>query len=191
MINSYQYNQLKHHHTAIKHFSSFSVLPNKKRKNKQKQNKINIYPSYTNHYYNNNHYIMGIFSCPCCVRPGGRRCVPGGSRCLLKFSQVGSLWQVGKCWAVSGLVSAALRQELDGLPSGIGGYVFPRITPILPAWTMPLFYRENNAHFLDNSYKRCYNKRSDNNKKVISHQTGKNGPGKRFPSLGYNYPLNC
>ena len=108
-------------------------------------------------------------------------CVPGGSRGLLKFSQVGSLWQVGKCWAVSGLVSAALRQELDGLPSGIGGYVFPRITPILPAWTMPLFYRENNAPILDNPYKRCYNKCNDNNKKVISHQTGKNGPGKRFP----------
>ena len=25
----------------------------------------------------------------------------------------------------------------------------------------------------DNSYRKCYNKRSDNNKNVISHQTGK------------------
>lgn len=24
-----------------------------------------------------------------------------------------------------------------------------------------------------------------------SHQTGKNGPGKRFPSLGYNFPMNA
>lgn len=33
---------------------------------------------------------------------------------------------------------------------------------------------------LDNLYKRCYNKCNDNNKKVISHQTGKNAPTRRF-----------
>ena len=32
----------------------------------KKKNKY-IYLSYTNYYYNNNHYTMGIFSCPCCV----------------------------------------------------------------------------------------------------------------------------
>ena len=91
---------------------------------------------------------MGIFSCPCCVRPGGRRCVPGGSRCLLKLSQVGSLWQVGKCWAVSGLVSAALRQELDGLPSGIGGYSHRKITGAFPIGQRRYFRQRITHQFL-------------------------------------------
>ena len=43
---------------------------------------------------------------------------------------------------------------------------------------------------LDSSYRKCYNKRSDDNKKAICHQTGYNGPGKRFPSLGYKIPLS-
>ena len=34
--------------------------------------------------------------------------------------------------------------------------------------------------FLDNSYRKCYNKRGDDNKNVICHQTGKNGLVKRF-----------
>ena len=60
---------------------------------------------------------MGIFSCPCvvCVLVVG---VSGSLWSLLKFSQAGSCWLAGRSWAV---VSAALRQELDGLPSGIGG----------------------------------------------------------------------
>lgn len=57
---------------------------------------IYIYQSYINHYYNNNHYTMGIFSCPCVVCPGGGVCA--GSRGLLKFSQVGRCWQAGKYW---------------------------------------------------------------------------------------------
>ena len=44
----------------------------------------------------------------------------------------------------------------------------------------PLSWPENNAPILDNSYRICYNKRSDNNKKAISYQTGKNGPVRRF-----------
>lgn len=42
----------------------------------------------------------------------------------------------------------------------------------------------------DNSYRKCYNKCNDDNKKAISHQTGKNGPGKRFYPLGYKIMRN-
>ena len=42
----------------------------------------------------------------------------------------------------------------------------------------------------DNLYKKCYNKRSDDNKKAISHQTGKNALGKRFYVYPYKVPLN-
>ena len=42
----------------------------------------------------------------------------------------------------------------------------------------------------DNSYKKCYNKRSDNNKKAICHQTGKNAPGKRFRVYPYKIPMS-
>lgn len=42
----------------------------------------------------------------------------------------------------------------------------------------------------DNLYRKCYNKRSDDNKKVISHQTGKNGLVRRFHSLGYKITLS-
>lgn len=38
---------------------------------------------------------------------------------------------------------------------------------------------------LDSLYRKCYNKCNDDNKKAICHQTGKNGPGKRFHPLGY------
>lgn len=50
-----------------------------------------------------------------------------------------------------------------------------------------LSWFKNNAPILDNSYEKCYNKRSDNNKKAISHQTGKNGPIRRFCFRGYNF----
>ena len=43
---------------------------------------------------------------------------------------------------------------------------------------------------LDNLYRKCYNKCNDNNKKVISHQTGKNGLVRRFHPLGYKIPSN-
>lgn len=58
--------------------------------------------------------------------------------------------------------------KLAGDGNGTGGYVFLRITA---GDLMATF---------DNSYKKCYNKRSDNNKNVISHQTGKNAPTRRF-----------
>ena len=43
----------------------------------------------------------------------------------------------------------------------------------------------------DNSYKKCYNKRSDNNKKAICHQTGKNAPTRRFAPAPYKIPPNA
>ena len=71
------------------------------------------------------------------------------------------------------------------LASGTGGYVFGRITAVSGAlysvenngtsadWTATLFYRENNASIFDSSYKKCYNKCNDDNKKAISHQSPK------------------
>ena len=59
--------------------------------------RINIYQSYTNHYYNNNHYIIGNLFLPVlCVCPAG--VCSAGSRSLLKLSQPGSCWQVGRNW---------------------------------------------------------------------------------------------
>ena len=43
----------------------------------------------------------------------------------------------------------------------------------------------------DNSYIKCYNKRSDDNKNVICHQTGKNAPVRRFAPAPYKIPLNA
>ena len=43
---------------------------------------------------------------------------------------------------------------------------------------------------LDNLYRKCYNKCNDDNKNVISHQTGKNASVSRFSSLGYNFPMS-
>ena len=58
----------------------------------QKKNKY-ISLSYTNNYYNNNPYTIGNLFLPvCCV------CVPGGSRSLLKLSQAGKCWDVGRSW---------------------------------------------------------------------------------------------
>ena len=59
----------------------------------QKRKRINIYLSYNKDYYNNNHYTIGIFSCPCCVRPGGR--VLGGHGELVKIF---TTWQLLECW---------------------------------------------------------------------------------------------
>lgn len=52
---------------------------------------------------------MGIFSCPCCVCVVGV-CVSGGSRGLLKLSQLGSYWQAWKILA-----------SLENTGSGVGG----------------------------------------------------------------------
>ena len=51
----------------------------------------------------------------CCVRVVGV-CVPGGSRSLLKLSQVGRCWDVGKYW------------ERCWRRGGVGGSSFPRIS---------------------------------------------------------------
>ena len=44
---------------------------------------------------------------------------------------------------------------------------------------------------LDNSYRKCYNKRSNDNKKAISHQTGKNAPTRRFAPAPYKITRNA
>ena len=91
---------------------------------------------------------------------------------------------------------------LVGTGSGAGGYVFLRITAVSgalyfvenngtsAAWTMPLSWPENNAPTFDSSYRKCYNKRSDDNKKAISHQTGKNASVRRFAPAPYKIPSN-
>ena len=64
--------------------------------------------------------ILGIFSCPsvcvCVCVPGV--CVPGGSRSLLKLSQVGSCWEHGRNW------------ERCRRRSGVGGCSDVRITAV-------------------------------------------------------------
>lgn len=108
------------------------------------QNKY-IYQSYTNHYYNNIHYIGNLFLpvyCPACV-------FPVGSRSLLKLSQPGRWWQAGKCC------------ERCQRRSGTGGSSHKRIT----VWSRMATF--------DNSYRKCYNKCNDDNKNVICHQTVK------------------
>ena len=51
--------------------------------------------------------------------------------------------------------------KLASTGSGFGGYSHKKIT------------EENLMAFLDNSYIKCYNKRSNDNKKAICHQTVK------------------
>ena len=94
----------------------------KAKKINSKKNKY-IYPSYTNHYYyNNNHYTMGIFSCPCCVCcPAG---VCGGEQELVKT-----------------FTSWKILASLENTGSGTGGYVFLRITAVSGA----LYSAENNG----------------------------------------------
>ena len=96
----------------------------------KKKNKY-IYQSYYKDYYNNNHYIMGIFSCPCCVCAWWW-CVCAGSRGLLKLLQVGRCWQAGKYW------ERCRRQ------SGTGGCSQQRITAGL-RWYRGMFWRKNNG----------------------------------------------
>ena len=76
--------------------------------------------------------------------------------------------------------------KLASTGSGTGGYSLLRITTVSvalyfcknngtsAAWTMPLFWPENNAPILDNLYKKCYNKCNDDKKNVICHKTGYN-----------------
>ena len=86
---------------------------------------------------------MGIFSCPCCVCALVVACACGSLVSLLKLSQDGRNWQVVRRWERCWGICFS---ENIGSPA------------------MATF---------DNSYRKCYNKRSDNNKNVISHQTGK------------------
>ena len=107
---------------------------------------------------------MGIFSCPRCV--------------VCRLRQVSDGLPVGVrlvcVWRGSGFVktftSWQVLASLENTGGGTGGYSLLRITA---GDLMATF---------DNSYKKCYNKRSDNNKNVICHQTGKNASTSRFPS---------
>ena len=60
--------------------------------------------------------------------------------------------------------------KLASAGSGTGGYSLLRITA------------GNLMATFDNSYRKCYNKCNDDNKKAICHQTGKNALVSRFPS---------
>ena len=77
----------------------------RQRRNQNKKEYKYIYQSYTNHYYNNNHYIIGNLFLPvlCALVVA---CVSMGSRSLLKLSQPGSYWQA---WKILGAVSEAER----------------------------------------------------------------------------------
>ena len=105
-------------------------------------------------------------------------CVSGGSRSLLKLSQAGKSWRVGRCWTVWKDWALSWWEK-----NGAGGYPRQRISAALRLVQGGLPHGV--APILDNSYKRCYNKCNDNNKKAISHQTGKNAPLRRFPPQGY------
>ena len=120
---------------------------------------------------------MGIFSCPCVVCVSGW-CVCAGSRGLLKLSQDGRNWQVGRRW------ERCRRQ------SGIGGYSHKRITGGLRRYSDFRITVSEAMAILDNLYRKCYNKCNDDNKNVISHQTGKNAPTSRFCLQGYKITPN-
>ena len=113
-----------------------------------------------------------------CVFPA---CV-AGSRSLLKLSQPGSCWEHGRNW------------ERCRRRSGVGGCSDVRITAVRRPETGR--YSDGRITGLaaiatfDNLYRKCYNKCNDNNKNVISHQTGKNASVRRFFLYGYKIPLN-
>ena len=110
--------------------------------------------------------------------PGCRRVLGGEQEFVKTFTS----WQLVASWWV-----------LDGLPCGAGGYVFGRITPLAPAWTMPLFSAENNGALLDGAPSICYNVYNGRREKLYnvteSHQTGKNAPIRRFAPPPYKFPL--
>ena len=62
-----------------------------------------------------------------------------------------------------------------------GALYFAENNGISAAWTMPLSWPENNAPIFDNLYRKCYNKRSDDNKNVICHQNPKFALQSVFP----------
>ena len=68
--------------------------------------------------------------------------------------------------------------SMENTGGGTGGYSLPRITA------------GDLMAILDNSYRKCYNKCNDDNKKAISHQTGKNASVSRFAPCPYKIPLS-
>ena len=99
---------------------------------------IYIYQSYTNYYYNNNHYPLGNLFLPvlCACCPAG--VFPVGSRSLLKLSQAGKCWLAGRCWQAGKCWERCRRW------SGVGGCSHKRITGTLP-WYRGIFCRKNNG----------------------------------------------
>ena len=80
---------------------------------------------------------------------------------MLKLSQAGRCWEHGSYW------------ERCRRRSGVGGSSHKKITAV----SVALYFCEKNGRTaeatFDNSYRKCYNKRSDDNKKAICHQTVK------------------
>lgn len=92
---------------------------------------------------------------------------------------------------VVGSLAGAGKLASTGKPCAwYWGICFSENNGTSAAWTMPLSWPENNAPIFDNLYRKCYNKCNDDNKKGISHQTGKNAPGKRFRVYPYKIPLS-
>lgn len=127
-------------------------------------------------------YLILWESFPACVLCVRLVC-PAGSRGLLKLSQHGRSWQPGRCWQA--------------------GRDWERYWGICFFWRILVFQQTGQRRyfyfritvpeavaFLDNSYRICYNKCNDDNKNVICHQTGKNGPGKRFRVYPYKIPMS-
>lgn len=102
---------------------------------------------------------MGTFPA-CVVCPGGRRVFRWAGR-LLKLSQPGRFWNVGKCW------------ERCRRWSGAGGCSQEKITVVSGA----LYFVEkigiSVTAIFDNLYRKCYNKCNDDNKKAICRQSPK------------------
>ena len=77
---------------------------------------------------------------------------------------------------------------------GIGGYVFPRITVLQRPGLCRYFRRRITGLYLTANNCLWYNIDNERGQKLYnvseSHQTGKNGPGKRFPFFGYKFTQN-
>ena len=135
--------------------------------------------------------------------PGCGVCVSGGKQRLVKtftaWKILASLENTGKPGKYWQTVSEAERywgicfSENNGRTAVVQGDAVRQSRPA-PAAKRLIFWRKNNGRtataIFDNSYRKCYNKCNDDNKKAISHQTGKNASVSRFSSLGYNFPLS-
>ena len=134
---------------------------------------------------------MWIFSCPCCVCPGGGVCWEGLVG-LLKLSQPGKYWQAwkilaslentgkpGKYWQA---VSEAVRcwgmfwKKNNSGAAGLCRYPDFRITPLSLTANICLWYNIDNER-----REKLYNM-------TESHQSPEICAVQRFSSLGYKIP---